>query len=172
VSGLARWIGGLLGALLLGAALVLGTRVPWTAEPEDEAAIRLSWRAVGEPIERCRVVTPEELEALPPHMRQREICERRLAPFRLRVSLDGADVADEEVFPSGARGDRPTYVFRELRVAPGSHHLKVQFQALHPEGAPPPPPPLQLERTLELGPRAVALVAEDPDTAQLVLLER
>jgi hypothetical protein len=102
-------------------------------------------------------------------MRQREICERRLSPFRLRVALDGAPLFDGELRPAGAREDRPTYVFRDFEVAPGEHRVEVRFEELRPPGAPAPPPALVLDRTVAFPPRRIRLVTRAAEGEALTL---
>ena len=145
----------------LAGAIAYGSQVPVRIEPTDSAAIRLSWRAVSRPVEACRTPTPEEQATLPVHMRRSQICERRLSSFQLTVALDGRPVIDETIAPEGAQHDRPAYVLRELRVAPGSHLLAVRF-APESEAA---GRPLALDARLELAPRQVALVTEDAQGA-------
>ena len=166
---LRRALAGALAAVLV-AVLVLLSRLPWTAEPEPDSLVRLSWRSVGERVEECREPSEAELAALPRHMRLPKICEGRVAPFRLRVELDGVAALDELVRAAGAREDRPVYVFRELRVSPGEHRLAVYFDAERPPGSPAAEAaPLRLEETLLLAPRAVALVTYDAEARRLVL---
>ena len=161
---------GLLVALALALGLVLGSSLPYTDTPSDDAIIRLSWRAVGDPIAECREPSEAELAALPPHMRRRKICEARLSAFRLSVSIDGALVLAEEVRPEGARGDRPAYVFHEFVVAPGVHQLAIRFEA-QPDGRAPVPHALTLGERVVLEPREICLVTFDPETGRLDLRE-
>jgi hypothetical protein len=149
------------------AAIALGSGVPLRVEPADEAAIRLSWRAVGEPIEECRIPSAEEQAKLPLHMRRAEICERRLAAFRLQVELDGVQRIDERIAPEGAQGDRPAYVLHELRVPPGSHRLAVRFAPEAGAAA-----PLALDTRLDLATGEVALVTHAPGSDDLELRRR
>jgi hypothetical protein len=149
---------GLLGSLLV------GTRVPVAVTRADRAAIRLAWRALGEAALHCRTPSAEELARLPAHMRQREICERRLPTFRLVVELDGERIIAERVEPAGAAGDRAAVVLRELPVAAGPHRLRIEFG---PEEAS--APPKRLERSFTLAAGEVALAMEDPTTRALVL---
>jgi len=149
----------------LASALAFASQAPVEIEPSPDAAIRLSWRARGHPLEECRTPSPEEQAKLPVHMRQSRICERRLAPFHLEAALDGAPVIDARVTPEGARHDRPAYVLRELRVAPGTYRLSVRFASEVEDAA----PPQALDLPLELAAREVALVTEDPETGRLVL---
>lgn len=118
------------------AALVAGSARPYRVEAEDAALVRLSWRAVGEHVEACRAPTPDELAALPIHMRQREICEARLSAFRLQAAIDGKPVLDERIRPAGVRQDRPTYILEEFPVVPGSHRVHVRFTAEDADGLP------------------------------------
>jgi len=149
-------------AVGLTAGLVYCTALPYQQESSEEALIRLSWRTVGERVEECRTPSEEELAALPPHMRQGEICEGAMVPFRLRVAVDGASVFDGPVHTAGARGDRPAYVFHEFRVPPGPHHLQVRFEVDRGEGAVlSERPPLTLDEEVTLEPRAILLVVEN-----------
>jgi hypothetical protein len=158
---------GLLLALVFTAALVVASRLPWQVHGEDEAQIRLSWRTVSEPLRECRKPTPEELAALPLHMRMEEICERRHAPFRLAVRIDGATVRDALREPAGARGDRPLYVFEEIPVPPGPHRIEVEFHEELDGGAR--RAPLRLSHEVRLAPREIALITLDASGDQLVL---
>jgi len=109
-------------------AVALLSRVPYDSAGRDEALIRLSWRTPGELVTECRRLTPEELERLPAHMRREEVCEGRMAPYRLRVTIDGEEVLDDIVRAAGVREDRPLYVYRELFVAPGEHRIEVDWE--------------------------------------------
>lgn len=119
------------GGMAVVATLLLGalSRAPLQWEPADEAAIRLTWRLRGAEVESCIRPTPEELERLPPHMRNPDACAGRMPSFHLTVAVDGEVIHEEDVAGAGARGDRPIYVFRELRVPPGNRALRVDFVA-------------------------------------------
>jgi len=151
-------------AVLLTAGVVLGSAVPYGGEAED-ARIRLSWRSLGEHVQECRVPTAEELAGVPEHMRMKEICERRLRPFRLEVWLDGALALDEAVRPSGAREDRPAYVFHELSVNPGGHRVQVRFATVGGTAA-----PLEIDARIALAPGDVALVTRDDRSDRLAIV--
>lgn len=154
---------------LLAAALVAGSRVPWTAETSPDAIVRLSWRAVGERVEECRETTEAERASLPAHMRRQRICERRLTPFRLSLRIDGEQRLDESVHAAGAREDRPTYVLREFRVAPGAHRIEVRFAPEPLPGAPAgATTPLALDARVTLAPHQIALVTRDGEGGPLI----
>ena len=139
------------------------SRVPYTPADAENGVLRVSWRARGERVTECRRLTPEELEALPLHMRRPEACEGRIAPYRLRVSIDGAVVADTVIRPAGARQDRPIYVLRDIALAPGEYAVDVAFAR---EGA---PAHLALQAVVEIRPGEIALVTYDPARNALVL---
>lgn len=116
-------------ALVLLGVLAALTRYPYAASPSGHAILRLSWRARGEEIERCRRATPAELAAVPAHMRQEEICEgEHVAPYWLRLELDGRRVLDGQVAGSGVAGDRPMYVLHDVALAPGRHHVRLRVE--------------------------------------------
>lgn len=176
-----------IGAGLLAAAATLAlaglSRAPYRAAGDDEARVRLSWRVRAEQAGECRRPTEEELEALPPHMRNPEACVGSLRPFRLRVRVDGRTVVDDRVRPGGARGDRPVYVFREVAVAPGERRLRVTFEQERGPGRGPGAETerdepdagaeaalrLELREAIRLGPREVALVTLDDGRGELVV---
>lgn len=119
--------------VVTGGALAALSFTPYTAEPGERALVRLAWRAHGERVRDCRRLSADDLARLPPHMRQEEVCERRVLPYRLRVDVDGARVVDQRVRAGGAREDRPLFVFHDLPVTPGTHHLRITFER---EGTP------------------------------------
>jgi len=171
-------------ALASAAALAALSALPYAAEPADQAVIRLTWRARGERVRACRRLTPAELAKLPPHMRQEEVCERRVLPYRLRVTIDGASVVDELVRAGGAREDRPLFVFRDLAVAPGLHRLEVMFEREEDGGgraerereederadARQTPRRLALDQPVTLATRRIVLVTYDDEGKRLRLL--
>ncbi|MDP3910215.1 MAG: hypothetical protein Q8Q14_07465 [Gemmatimonadales bacterium] len=174
-----------LGILLLavaGVSLAILSEAPYAATPPNRALIRLSWRAYSEQVQACRRLTPEELERLPIHMRQEEVCERTILPYRLLVSIDGTAVTNILVRSGGAREDRPLYVFHELPVAPGPHRLTIRFEregegetrdAAEPipeREARETPPRLALDEVVVLGDRAVIVVTYDEEQRRLHVL--
>jgi hypothetical protein len=164
-----------------GLAVAVTAAVVWLSQagygsPPAEALVRLSWRARSERVQECRQLSAAEIAALPEHMRRTEECEGRVLPYRLRVTLDGREMADALVRGGGARGDRPVYVFRDLPVAPGEHRLSVHFVR---QGGPAThhaeagrrlssPARLELEEEFTLAAGQVLLVTYDPDRAALV----
>jgi len=164
MSALRRAGGGALG--VVGTVAIVGlSQVPYAVSPSDHAELRFAWRYRSASIDRCRPPTEEENAALPAHMRQTEICERQLQPWRLGIWIDDVPIADDTVRARGAREDRPLYVFRNVPLSPGVHQLRAVFSPVGPSER----PPLVLEATVELGPRQVGLVTYDADTDRLAL---
>lgn len=164
--------------VVLGLALGMGalTRVPYEAPHAHDAVVRLSWRTRGEEVRECRTLSAEEQAGLPVHMRRSEVCEGRVLPRHLQVELDGRIVLDDTLHASGARGDRPLYVYQEIPVAAGAHHLQVSFvredaaaTATDGRTATMVPPTLTLDTRLALSPGEVALVTYDPGLRALVV---
>ncbi len=112
-------------ALLFVAIAALG-QIPFGEVPK-QAYLRLALRTTEAQIEICRDRTPEELEALPAHMRQPRACDRHAIPHRLHVSLDGETVLDQILEPRGARSDRPLVFDHQIAVEPGAATLAVSF---------------------------------------------
>lgn len=168
-----RWAAALvvgLGLLVAASAL---TRVPVALHGDAEALLRLSWRFDDAVVRECRPPTEQERARMPPHMVRDEICEERIVPYVLTVSLDGAELVDREVRPGGARGDRPLSVHLEAFADPGEHRIRIRFRpAEGGEGASPAVaelPVLEMDTIVVLGPRDVALVTYERDRRRLVL---
>lgn len=155
------WVLGIAGTV----AIVALSQVPYTVAPSDHAELRFAWRYRSASIERCRPPTEEENASLPVHMRQTEICERQLQPWRLGIWLDEVQVADDTVRARGAREDRPLYVFRKVPIPQGTHRLRAVFSPVGESER----SPLVLESTVELEPRRVGLVTYDADADRLVI---
>lgn len=187
-NALRRFAGVLVGAAAVTAVAAL-SRVPYVAEPDGHAMLRLSWRARGETFASCRRATEAELAGVPAHMRQEVICEgERLAAYRLFVAIDGRTVLSEVAPGSGVAGDRPIYVLNEFALAPGRHHLEVRFAKDSTDAGERPddgitespdvrrpsrhavPPLLRLDTTVIVPEHAVLLVTYDSERRRLVLL--
>ena len=128
-SFLNRGLGVAMGVLVTFGVAAL-SQATYRLHADDLAMIRLSWRALPERIETCRTASPDELAALPAHMRQQVICEGATARYRLKVSLGGGQMLDQVIRGSGLRHDRPIYLLRDLPIPPGQHELEVTFDRI------------------------------------------
>jgi len=166
-----------LAGLALAGALLVGigglSRVPMSGAQEDEAVLRLSWRTLGLRVEECRRRTEEELAALAEHMRTPEVCVGRGADYELRMTVDGAEVVRDTIAPSGARRDRPVYVFEDLALGPGRYRVDVEFVALVPPGYDVRDAQTRYswEGEVRLEPREIGLITLGPSGKAFVLKE-
>jgi hypothetical protein len=169
-------------ALAMAAAAFAATTAlsqwPWQLEQGGRSLLRVSWRARGERIEDCRRATPEELAALPAHMRQEVVCaDPRVAPYRLRVAVDGRALVDGAAPGSGIPGDRPIYVYREFEVTPGARRVEVLFERTGESGEAADaarrravPRRLVLDTVVTVAEGSILLVTYSPEHRRLVLL--
>ncbi len=161
---------GMAGVSLL-AALVIAKLSVWSMPPgPDNALLRLSWRTQGMSIEDCRTLTEEELARIPAHMRRAEECVGTIVDYELVLEVDGLALVVDTVGPSGARHDRPVYVFQDFPVEPGNHSVSVRFTALLPDGFDPEDRIVAFtwEGEMTLEPRQIGLVTMDASGTALV----
>ncbi len=120
--------GNLVAGTLVSLALVVGTAVlsaapSWQVTPEGMAMLRISFTYGG--ARNCRDRTPEELAALPRNMRQAQVCDRRRAAVKVQLGIDGANVFDKAVPPSGLSGTGPSRVYESFLLPAGDHHVTL-----------------------------------------------
>jgi len=122
-----RWVGRLLVIGLIMAVVGFLVDTPgYTNFPADQAMIRLSFSHGGE--RDCRERTPEELAALPPNMRARQLCERGRLPVLVELDLDGSPLYRARIEPSGIHGDGPSRVYEGFAVSPGSYTIAARLR--------------------------------------------
>ena len=126
MTNVSRLAAALLVALGLG-AMIRVSAIGLIVHAGAQGVVRLAWSARPERIETCRSRTPEELERLPLHMRQAQVCEGSTAEYQLTVHRDGALVATDRIHGAGLRRDRRLYVFKEIPVDPGESHIEIRF---------------------------------------------
>ncbi len=175
---LGRYLGAVAVTLAAMAGLAVLSQAPYAHEGTGVAELRLAWRARSARVDACRQRTPEELARLPVHMRQALVCERRVAPYRLTVSVQDSVIVNRLVTAAGARADRPLYVFEEFALAPGTYHVRLAFTRQHdaatdstaardPHAA---PPRLTLDTTVTLPAGRAVLVTYDENIRRLHLV--
>lgn len=155
-------------------AIAEGSHVVIRRDPGADAVLRLAWRARPDRVEDCRPQSAEALARLPAHMRQPMICEGASASYRLQVRVDGQLALDDVLRGGGLRHDRPIYVFRELRVAPGDREVAVRFVRIEASAQEQPggvPPALTLSRSIHFAPRRVVLGSYDPERRTLYFVD-
>ncbi|MCG8468354.1 MAG: hypothetical protein MJB57_09125 [Gemmatimonadetes bacterium] len=163
---------GLALAVLLLAGIAGLSRVPYAAEPDDRALLRLSWRYQAPADADCRRPTAEELAQLPAHMRNPDACVRTPTPFRVTARVGERWVVDDTLRAAGARQDRPVFVYVDVPVTSGWHALEVGFTSLAPEtggmtaGAP--AVALSWADTVRIEPHEIVLIEYDRASRSLV----
>lgn len=151
-------------ALMLGIAFV--TRLPFTSA-SDSALLRLSLRLSGQLQKDCRARTEEELRSLPQHMRTAEICDSKALAYRLAVTVDGKELAGEQIHAGGLHSDRPIYVNRDLAVTPGTHDLNLDFTPIGDESGK--AVSLSLRKAIRFGRGRIVLIYLSPDQRSFII---
>lgn len=91
----------------------------------DQAIVSLTFSHAGQRIGECRKLTQDELNELPPNMRNPMACPRDRHPIRVELWADGAVLFQEIAPPSGLWSDGKATVYRRLQVDAGRHELFV-----------------------------------------------
>lgn len=126
--GLARkLVAGLGLAALFGAVTWAGTRGVYHAPVDPAPKLVVSFKHPGKAGENCREPSAEELAKLPPHMRQKRICERRRASVRLRVEVDGRELSSKAYEPRGVWGDGNSIAIERFSLPAGTHEVRVRL---------------------------------------------
>ncbi len=94
----------------------------------DMAVLKLSLDHAAERVEPCVRLTPAEVAALPPDIRQPAHCERQRIPLRLQLDVDGMTVIDIVAQPSGLWDDGPASVYERFEIEPGTHSITVRLR--------------------------------------------
>ena len=157
-----------LSAVVLAGSVTLGlvslSQVPFSADNSEAGALRLSWRIRSTTREHCRTLSQDELADIPVHMRQAEVCEIESVPYSLHVAIDNDTLVNRVLESSGARADRPLYVFEEVRLSPGTHAVDIRFF-----NRTDPDTELTFSRELRLDRREIVLITYNEPTRQLIL---
>ena len=119
-------LGGLAMLAVSLAVAYLSAAPSWRSLPPETALLRLSFAHSGE--RACRDRTPEELAALPPNMRLKQLCERRRPPVYVELDVDGATVFAKELPPSGLSGTGPSRVYQRFLLPAGAHDIAVRLR--------------------------------------------
>jgi coenzyme F420-reducing hydrogenase delta subunit/ferredoxin len=123
LTGLAAALLAAVVAGLVGLVSDLGYAAPRV--PGSELVV--SFSHPGRVAEDCRALTPEEQAEQPVHMRQAEVCERRRAPVRLAVALDGTPLVETSFPPHGIWEDGNSVAIERIPIEPGEHRVRVSI---------------------------------------------
>lgn len=100
---------------------------PYRQLEPDQAVIMLSF-VYGAGRAECRKLTPAEIAKLPPNMRRTQECQRGRRPIHVEFDLNGRNVFDKTLLPTGIAGDGPSKVYERFRVPAGEHTLTVRMR--------------------------------------------
>lgn len=123
--------------MAVAAGLAIFSSFPWAATPPGAAMLKVAFKHVSTSAEMGAVLSREELEKLPRHMRPQGGQSGASGTRRdttLRVTLDGRPILGRTYRPGGLRHDGPTFVYEELLLPLGRHVLEA---ALVEVGEPP-----------------------------------
>ncbi|MCC6948398.1 MAG: hypothetical protein IT539_11580 [Bradyrhizobiaceae bacterium] len=96
--------------------------------PPQSAVVKLSFTHVADRVAACRERTKEELEKLPPNMRNPLECSRRRGAVYVELDIDGRTVYRGSLQPSGLSGDGPARVYERFVVPVGAHGIAVRMR--------------------------------------------
>lgn len=96
--------------------------------PADQATLKISIRHAGKLVGDCRALTKEELQRLPPNMRQTEICPRERSPVRLEIDMDNEPLYRRVAPPSGLHRDGISTFYARFSVPSGWHQFDARLK--------------------------------------------
>jgi len=76
----------------------------------------------------CRLLTPEEIQKLPPNMRRVQEGPRARRPVYVELDLGGKTVFQANLPPTGIAGDGPSKVYERFVVPVGKHDIAVRMR--------------------------------------------
>ena len=94
----------------------------------DNAVLKLSLSHATARAKPCVRLTPQEIAALPPNMRQPEKCERLRLPLFVELDVDGEQLIRIEAPPSGLWKDGAATIYRRIDLEPGTHVITARLR--------------------------------------------
>jgi hypothetical protein len=150
---------GVLVATALAAVTWLGSDAPYRLPGGAQPELVVSFKHPGAVQGTVRERSAEELEKLPPHMRQAKVVERTRAHVRLRVRVDGQELLSRAYPPSGLWKDGNCVAIERFPLPPGRHEIELALG----ETAAPDEWTWQDARAVELEPRRRRVVTFERD---------
>jgi hypothetical protein len=94
----------------------------------DAAQIKLSFNHAAARRSDCRQRSAEEIAALAPNMRRPMDCGRERVDLLVELDIDGQNVFQSAVPPTGIARDGETAVYEKFTVAAGEHDIRVRLR--------------------------------------------
>lgn len=76
----------------------------------------------------CRTPSEKELEELPMHMRQKELCEKNPILYSLQITVDGKLQYNKKLSGQSLRSDIPVFINEQIDLDPGKHQVIVEVK--------------------------------------------
>ena len=89
----------------------------------DKAVLTLSFSHGAKRKGECHKLTPRELQKLAPNMRKPVACPRERLPVVVKIEVDGRNLFEASLPPTGLSRDGPSNIYRKFVVQPGRHQL-------------------------------------------------
>jgi hypothetical protein len=92
---------------------------------DDRAVISLVFSHAGNRLSECRTLSQEELNKLPPNMRESVDCPRERHPVRVELRSGVDTLYRQTVQPSGIWADGKASIYQRIEVPTGMHQIFV-----------------------------------------------
>jgi len=104
---------------------VLSAWPPYELVDEDRAIISLVFSHAGDRVAECRILSQEELNKLPPNMRQPSDCPRERHAVRVELRSGDRMLYRDTLLPSGIWADGKASIYQRIEVSTGRHEVFV-----------------------------------------------
>jgi len=145
---------------------IFSTFPSYTRVPEGHATVKLSMRHTGQMIGECTIMSEQELQRLPPNMRQAKVCPRERSSVEFQFLVDGTERYHEVVEPAGLNKDGRAKLYYRFTIAAGEHQITARLKDhrdLDDYN-------YQLSRNISLDSGGVLVVDFDPDRKEFIVL--
>jgi len=95
------------------------------------AVIKMAFSHAGQRKEKCRRLSPEEIQKLAPNMRRSTQCTRERLPITVELYLDQDLLYEGTLAPAGLWKDGQSTVYERFVVNPGLHRLTARLRDSH-----------------------------------------
>ncbi len=117
--------------LALAGILVVGSAAPYRTGMSAEPQLVVGFRLAGEVGEIVRTIDAAEQALQPVHMRRDRVVERRRAPVRLRIVVDGVTQVERVYAPTGVWGDGISSGIESIALTQGRHRVAIALSGSH-----------------------------------------
>jgi hypothetical protein len=140
----------------------LSVRPEYRLLGDAEAIVSLSFSHAAQRVGECTRLSQEELLALPPNMRQPDVCPRERHPMLVELTMDEQVLYAATLAPTGLWSDGKATAYQRLEVATGIHDFRIR---MNDSGV---PDQIDFEKTatIDLRPGQNLVVFFDPSNQQ------